>query len=505
MLKKKQQPNSFHFFQWPCRALSLMILALFKANDLWARAGGGGGGRGGGGGGRSGGGGGFGHTGGYGGGGIGYGNSYSYGSGYGHNAGGDDVLFYVMLFVVLIILISIYAVKRSNAGSGAGDDLLSQDLGAGLHTGAEIPLDGAQIYDIQSKAKAAFFLIQESWSNKNLKRMRRFISDGVYQRFNAQFAMMNLLDQTNRISDVRVLGILPVKYTEQGAYECIDIEIQAAATDQFVSHKYSEFNSPGGTESFIEYWSFIRRRDCKRDKDIFHRDECPKCSGPLTEKLMETARCPYCGVYINSGEFDWVLSEITQQEDYIAHAMTLESEDRLSASVDAIHKKDPHFAKQILEDRASNAFLQVIIGISKKSLQHVQRFSTPSYFEKAKQDLAVKNFIYNRLYLNSVDLIAIEFIGEDLIQAQVQVTNSFQRVSLENEMVSFIDPQIVTHHSQVILQHQLSASPSKGSIYANACGACGANQKDNLNATCDYCGSVLNDPKGDWIIQDIIF
>jgi predicted lipid-binding transport protein (Tim44 family) len=498
MLKKNQLPKICQSFQWPYRALSLMNLVVFKANDLWARAGGGGGGSRGGGG-RS--------SGGYGGGGIGYGNSYS--SGHSSNGSGGDTFFFVMIFLVVIILISVYAFKRSNAGSGAGagagDDLLSNDPGAGLQSGAEIPLDGAQIYDIQSKAKAAFFLIQESWSNKNLKRMRRFISDGVYQRFNAQFAMMNLLDQTNMISDVRVLGILPVKYTEQGAYECIDIEIQATASDQFVSHKYSEFKSPGGTESFIEYWSFIRRRDCQRDKDIFHRDECPKCSGPITEKLMETARCPYCGVYINSGEFDWVLSEITQQEDYVAHEMALESEDRLSASLQAVHKKDPHFAKQILEDRASNAFLQVIIGISKKSLEHVQRFSTPSYFEKAKQYLNEKNIIYNRLYLNSVDLIAIEFVGEDLIQAQVQVTNSFQRVCIENETVSFIDPEIVTHRSQVILQHQLSALGSKGSIYGNACGVCGASQKDSLNATCEYCGSVLNDPKGDWIIQDIVF
>ena len=45
----------------------------------------------------------------------------------------------------------------------------------------------------------------------------------------------------------------------------------------------------------------------------------------------------------------------------------------------------------------------------------------------------------------------------------------------------------------------------KGSIYANSCPQCGGTQKDSLNAVCEYCGSVLNDPRGDWIVADLDF
>ncbi|MFX5656762.1 hypothetical protein ABTE24_21525, partial [Acinetobacter baumannii] len=75
----------------------------------------------------------------------------------------------------------------------------------------------------------AFFTIQESWSNQNVAKMRRFITDGVYQRFHAQFTMMTLLEQQNPVSGVRVLSVNVAKVGRDGAYDFADVMIQAVA------------------------------------------------------------------------------------------------------------------------------------------------------------------------------------------------------------------------------------------------------------------------------------
>lgn len=459
--------------------------------NAWSRAGGGGGGHGGGGGGG-------GHSsggGGYGGGGFGGSHNFSYGNGYG--GGSPNGFPWGVLFAFVIILIVLKLVTNQKQNS-------NRTLASRLSKPLVIPLDANQLLDLNKKVQTAFLTIQEAWSQKKITLMRRFITDGVYQRFHAQFTMMNLLDQVNLISNVKVLTLRPVRYSVEGDYECIDMEIQAEAEDQFISERFPEFNSPGGQENFVEYWSFIRRRDCAHTKDIFHQDQCPKCGGPLAEKLMETARCPFCGVYINSGEFDWVLSEITQEQDY----QGFETEPRTIPTLTSQENKILVFSKQVLEDKASNAFLQVLIGLAERSMQKVQRFSTPRYFLKAQLMLEKQGYIYDRLFIRAVDLIDLALLPDEMaqtqiVQAKIEIRCSFKRVILKEDSAMALDLNMVERKYILTFIHQLSDQVAKGSIYSNSCSACGGTQKDSLQAQCEYCGTVLNDPKGDWIVDDI--
>jgi len=41
---------------------------------------------------------------------------------------------------------------------------------------------------------------------------------------------------------------------------------------------------------------------------------CPNCAAPL--KVNNAGVCQFCGGKITSGEFDWVLSKIEQDESY---------------------------------------------------------------------------------------------------------------------------------------------------------------------------------------------
>jgi len=62
-----------------------------------------------------------------------------------------------------------------------------------------------------------------------------------------------------------------------------------------------------------EYWTFVRY--CKAKPAAARADlNCPNCGAPL--KVNAVGICEFCGGKITSGEFDWVLSKIEQDESY---------------------------------------------------------------------------------------------------------------------------------------------------------------------------------------------
>lgn len=446
----------------------MVVLILVKGADLWARGGGAGGGHGGGGHG-----GGGGHSsGGFGGGGY-------YGGGH-YSSGGTSSPAEVWFFLLLIVAFLAWKYYSTTYTSDESED-------GRLYVNKGLPVDPA----LYTKVRTAFLTVQEAWMQKRPALMRRFITDGVYQRFNAQFTMMNLLGQTNNISNVTIHSIdrMPRPSEESGLYEVIDIRIEASADDQFVSTTSPELNSPGGRERFVEYWSFIRRKDGDHSKDIYNSNQCPKCSAPLSENMMKDARCTYCGSYINNGEFDWVLAEITQEGDYGTSAPTFNLPD-------VFRQPNSSFSVQVLEDKASNAFMQILVAGATGDAEAIRRFTTESGFEAVKKTWLGNRTIYDRLFLNSVMARQID-MNDGVLRAMVRIRFSYHPVNAPTML------GMATQEATLILVHRPVGEPSKGSIYANACPACGASQKDSLSHVCSYCRSNLNDITRDWIVTDI--
>ncbi len=446
----------------------VLIFVLFSAAELWARAGGGGGGHSGGGG----------RGGGYSGGGgyIGYSGVRTYGDG-GESSG--SINFVVIAIIIIFVLWSVY--HRSNSVSSK-------------NSWQPEPHDTTLEPDVIKKINLAFLTIQKSWSEKRLDLMRRFITDGVYQRFNAQFTMMNLLDQTDVMTNVRIENMAVASQHTDGHYDVLDVRITAFAEDQFVSEKFPQLDSPGGGESFSEYWSFIRRVDYKKGSDIYNSDLCPKCAAPLRTKLVETAQCPYCFTYLNNGEYDWVLAQITQEDDYVGPStLTLSPE---------IAARLPDFSVKLIEDRASNAFMQILIASAEKQEAPLVRFSSPRALVEIKQLMQQMNFLYDRLFLDAVQVTSCA-IENDWCQAKVNLRFSFRRVQMHDQRATLMDEDIVTDTREITLIRHLTGSVAKGSVYANSCSHCGAAQKNSLSSICAYCNQPLNDPNTEWIVDQI--
>lgn len=353
-----------------------------------------------------------------------------------------------------------------------------------------------------AKARTAFIEIQKAWSEQDLSGVRRFVSDGVYRRFHTQFVMMSLLKQENPLSDITVHTASIDRFETDGDFDIIHVLINASMKDQFICKTNPRLDSPGGYESFQEYWSFIRKRGVE-GKDIYSSNACPNCSAPLPKDMGEIGKCGYCGAMVNSGEFDWVLSEITQVDDY-ARSRALTKSENLSAKVRYLIEEYEDFSVQLVEDKASNAVLQIRTSEVMKDTSIMRRFVSERAFEKLKARIPEERIVYNRIYLNDVTLVAAKR-ERDKNVLSFSITFSYQRVKLtDNDRAEIIDPVIKTHTEVLQMSRDAASKHNKGSLYPHTCPACGASVQDSLDVACAYCGTPLNSTAGEWIVTDVL-
>lgn len=352
----------------------------------------------------------------------------------------------------------------------------------------------------KAKVRQAFTEIQDAWMNKDMKKVRKYISDGMYQRLNIQFKMMNKLDQTNTIEKLVVKNIVIDKIESDGAFDIIHVAIHASIVDKFISKKFPQLNS-GGSEEFVEYWSFIKKKSAKQS-DLFGSQNCPNCGAQLPENAGDVSQCPYCKTITNLGDYDWILSEITQADDYISSYAKASKESSFAQKINELCSKDPDFSIQNIEDKASNGYLQILTAQTLNDPLIMRRFVSDDLYYKLSEQKS-GDVLYNRIYLNDVTLVGASQSDKKNILS-ISIKSTYQRVLLKEDKVSVLDSILLTKTETVLMSRDIDFQPSKGSLYAHVCPSCGGPVKDTIDTKCQYCGNELNSTKNEWIITDIL-
>ena len=272
--------------------IALTVLGIpFFSEELFARAGGGGGGSHGGGS----------HSGGSGhssGGSSGWGHSSGGGVSHGTSYGGSSHFDFSSLFTLIILIALLYLLFRvilffkkgsiaTNSSMVSNEKKSVEQVDGWKEFSAANP--NFDLSEFLMKVNKAFIEVQTSWSEQNMNHMRRFITDGVYQRFNTQFKMMKLLQQTNPLSNINIANIWIDRIEQDGLYDIMQVGVEASMDDTFecaLNHNLDE----EGSEDFVEFWSFIRKRGVPK-KDIYDSDKCPNCGAPLPENIGEVCKC----------------------------------------------------------------------------------------------------------------------------------------------------------------------------------------------------------------------
>jgi|GEM_PF-4813741 len=177
--------------------------------------------------------------------------------------------------------------------------------------------------DFSGRVERSSSLLMASWSEGRLERSRHFLSAGLYERFNTQLRLLREVDQVkNCVSDFKLKGLLPVGLETDCGYQTLHVRLSASIKDVTVpvsSHQgtVAKALQDARTTIFEEVYSFTRKLGSRTQpgRDPVGKHECPSC-GAVATLSHSSVRCEHCGVIFNSGEHDWVLSEITQMVEW---------------------------------------------------------------------------------------------------------------------------------------------------------------------------------------------
>lgn len=166
---------------------------------------------------------------------------------------------------------------------------------------------------LQARVGLVFQQFQLAWSGRDLARMRPFLSDALFTTQEYWISAFVAERLRNITENARVTNLELVKITSDAFYDAVTVRLFATSLDYTVTddgrHVSGSRTKP---RAYSEYWTFIRgtnRRGPAR-ADL----ACSNCGAPLAVNMV--GQCTYCKVKVTTGDFDWVLSRIEQDESY---------------------------------------------------------------------------------------------------------------------------------------------------------------------------------------------
>lgn len=168
--------------------------------------------------------------------------------------------------------------------------------------------------DFQARARMIFNELQEAWSTLKWERARPFETDNIFQMHRYWIEAYKRQGLRNALDQYQIQAMQPVKIKVDAFYNSITLRIFARGYDYTVDKSGKVVGgSNKKLREWSEYWTFVRYSKAKPSAARADLN-CPNCGAPL--KVSAVGICEFCGGKITSGEFDWVLSKIEQDESY---------------------------------------------------------------------------------------------------------------------------------------------------------------------------------------------
>jgi predicted lipid-binding transport protein (Tim44 family) len=168
--------------------------------------------------------------------------------------------------------------------------------------------------DFQARARLIFNELQEAWSSLKWERARPFETDNIFQMHRYWIDAYRRQGLRNALDQCQITAMQPAKIKVDAFYNSITLRIFAQGYDYTVDQSGRVVaGSNRNLRRWSEYWTFVRYSKAKPGRARADLN-CPNCGAAL--KVNAVGICEYCGGKITSGEFDWVLSKIEQDESY---------------------------------------------------------------------------------------------------------------------------------------------------------------------------------------------
>ena len=363
-----------------------------------------------------------------------------------------------------------------------------------------------QQFDVQiflDRVERAFLVTQDAWSQQDLRPCRPFLSDGVHERFDLYIRMQQAENIRNRMKNVRVLGKQIVSITTDHHFDTIHVRITAAATsyneDLMTGRKVGGSVSASSQITFTEIWSFSRRPGvATNENSSLLEGRCPNCAAAVG--IVDKAKCDSCGTMVNAGQHDWILSEITQDEEWVVPPAqhSVKRWNRLQ-------EKDPGLNFQHLEDRASVIFWRCLMAEYFDDFKYAAPILHASESQVPQRLRRGKKAFWKTPAVGVVEVIScVPAEKDEFDRVMVLVRWSATKASGDR-----LKPRLQGHqriYSHVLILKRKSGTSSKAELAFSSfsCTGCGAPLALGQANQCEFCGAAINDGSGDWVLEDVV-
>lgn len=330
--------------------------------------------------------------------------------------------------------------------------------------------------------------IQEAWSRGSMTQVRNFVSQGVYNRFNLQLRLMREQEKVeNLIGDYTVRSVSLTGSSLSHAYQTLHVHIDASARDVIVPVSMADNQKRQILERskktyFTEVYSFTRKRGAVTDatKNIL-AGQCPSC-GSVPDAFGDTNKCKSCGTIYNSGEFDWVLSEITQASEW------KEGSAQEVPGLAALEKENISLNRTVIEDRASCLFWRWIASQAAGSRTPLLRDGTERFLGAFNPPAGY----FAETAVGSVDLKEAGTSGGTATASVLVLWSS-----------AIAAGKVPEHREHLFTLTLPLQTKNPYGLADHSCDSCGAPLPESDAGTCSYCGGALQKINSDWLLDAV--
>jgi hypothetical protein len=177
--------------------------------------------------------------------------------------------------------------------------------------------------NFERKVHNAFFTIQAALESGDISSARRYVTDEFYRSFLARIELMKRYPLKHERKDIQFKKAWIDKIESDAEFDIIHAGLHISTQNMLGRYCDAKYDSPedmfdrvlgdDNSDDFGECWSFKRKKNAT-EGDLFICVGCPNCGAGFPKTYGQECKCEQCGTKLNSGDYDWVLTEITKRK-----------------------------------------------------------------------------------------------------------------------------------------------------------------------------------------------
>lgn len=359
-----------------------------------------------------------------------------------------------------------------------------------------------ELQPVLDRTRWLFLALQKAWFQRDMTPVRPFLSDATWQRFNGQLQLLAAQGVRDAITDFEVLDLQLIGLEQSEWFDSIHLRVQARMRDADVPASFTDAQATEAArrapmEAFTEVWTFVRKPGAQtRVGADLYQGKCPNCGAPYAGGAAN--KCDYCGAVVNSGNYDWTLSEITQGVEHERGHKTV-------GGLREAREADPALNLEILEDRASLLFWRWIDAQSRGDLKPLAKVASPEALQRLGKELEdLRHRGRRRVFLEcavgSVEVRGLEVDPASHDLAHVEIRWSARMgVGPVNEPPPKL-PTVPQRFVFTLMRKHGARTNTANGMSTDRCPQCNATLTDSAATACDFCGTQLGSGERDWVL-----